>query len=235
MYLPRFPDSSDASRVQLLATAVGYPSGAVFGCALHFRTHSFALPPDRHRSPFGSPPPDLSPGVFACSRLPFHFFLHSVPSLLQVRVRCLVSTCFLQGCRFALFEFGLCFLRSVRVRGDERHFRVRAVSDVWHYFFLHSVPSLLQVRCLVPTCFLQGCRFALFEFGRCFLRSVRVRGDKRHSRPVFLLAYSHAPGFRFLSSCTVSRLFCRCGCVVLLRPVFFKVVALLYSSSAAVS
>ena len=57
VYLPRFPDSSDASRVQLLATAVGYPSGAVFGCALHFRTHSFALPPDRHRSPFGSPAP----------------------------------------------------------------------------------------------------------------------------------------------------------------------------------
>ena len=70
------------------------------------------------------------------------------------------------------------------MRGDERHFRVRAVSDVWHYFFLHSVPSLLQVRvrCLVPTCFLQGCLFALFEFGRCFLRSVRVRGDKRHFR-----------------------------------------------------
>ena len=47
----------DASRVQLLASAVGYPSGAVFGCPLHFRTHRFALPPDRHRSPFGSPAP----------------------------------------------------------------------------------------------------------------------------------------------------------------------------------
>ena len=41
-----------------------------------------------------------------------------------------------------VFEFGLCFLRSVRVRGDERHFRVRAVSDVWH---LWCVTSLLQV------------------------------------------------------------------------------------------
>jgi hypothetical protein len=119
------------------------------------------------------PPPDFSPGVFVRSRLPFHSFLHIVPSLLQVRVRCPVPTCFLQGCRFALFEFGLCFLRSVRLRGDKRHFCVRTVSDARHYFFLHRVPSLLQVRvrCLVPTCFL---RFALSEFGRCFLRSITI-------------------------------------------------------------
>jgi hypothetical protein len=90
--------------------------------------------------PLAPPPPNFSPGVSACSRLPFHFFLPSVPSLLQVR--CLVPIRSLQGCRFVLFEFGRCFLRSVCVRGDKRHFCVRAVSGVWH---LWCVSSLLQV------------------------------------------------------------------------------------------
>eukprot|EP00966_Prymnesium_polylepis_P175125 4052312-Prymnesium_polylepis.1 len=59
MYLPQFPDSSDASRVQPPATVVGYPSGALFGSALRFWSPSFVLPPDRHRSPFGSPAPQF--------------------------------------------------------------------------------------------------------------------------------------------------------------------------------
>ena len=90
--------------------------------------------------------------------------------------------------------------------------------------------SFLPVLWGTPLVLCSGARYISGPIGLLFPRTGIVR-LLALPPPDFSPGYSRGPGFRFMSSCTVCRLFCRC--VVLFRPVFFKVVALLYSALVA--